>query len=189
MLELDDIEGVSDAALALTWGDLSPVPWVRLSSHVRHSPADAYTYVTLVADVGEHDILVPFSRGKRVRRAATLVEETFFLDDTSIRKSGDAASLVTPKVRETARVMSYRLREHDPRIGEVVGDGATRNLLRRCLLFDPPRMRPPEWKGNAGLDAVPCPFCQDGFGSGYPAMWGGGNLLWVHPSCWLAAAL
>lgn len=183
-----EIDSASNAILGVAWGDLSPAPWVRLSGRSTYVPNVAATLVVLAADVGEHAITNRLFRGKVVRRAATRVTQEFYVPDTKLAEAADLTSLLTPFVREAVREMSYRLREHDPRIGEMPAVDTVRDLLRRSLLFDPPRLRPPAWKGKSGLDAVPCPFCQDGFGKGYPAMWGGGNVLWVHPSCWLQAA-
>jgi hypothetical protein len=139
------------------------------------------------ATVEDHDVECPLFRSRRFRQAGGTVTWRYTVAMRDMKAKGNAEEFLSEHAREAFRAMSFGLREHDPRIGTVLDEGQTKVRMPRSLLFDPPRVRPPAWKGNAGLDATPCPFCQDGFGRGYPAMWGGGNLFWVHPSCWMRA--
>lgn len=73
------------------------------------------------------------------------------------------------------------LYEHDPRIGHQ----AYQAKLPLCLMLDPPG----KWErgpSQFGPEVV-CPLCDKAIDSTADFMWGGGNLLWVHPKCWSAA--
>ena len=131
--------------------------------------------------------MIPFSQGNPVVRPWCAVESDFRVPFSQEMDAHDFAVALTPQVKTAVREMSYLLREHDPRLGTLYIKDELKPSLPDIPLFDPPRRRPPAWNTGAGVDSSPCPFCSDGFGQGFPAMWGGGNLMWVHPKCWLQA--
>lgn len=179
--------------IPLLWGDLKPVPWVRISHTVSQDAATEALFVQVDVNVDEEPVSCPLFRGMTVQRDGCQASARFPVPDPSTTLS--FPRLIEQALLVAARDMSSCLREHDPRIGTVLGfdqEGgpSLRTPLPRSPLFDPPRLRPPAWRRTgAGLDAVSCPFCHRGFEPGYPAMWAGGNLLWSHPACWLSVVL
>lgn len=159
------------------WGDLQPAPHIKVGWGVEQAVEGAPTLFVEVK-VQEYEIRSPLFQGHVVKRPPAKQICRSEIDT-------DRMQSFKPKIKNMVGLLSLSLREHDPRIGTILPDGDVVRLLPRSPLFDPARMRPPLWKGGAGMDSTPCPFCQEGFGRGYPAMWGGGNIFWVHPSCWL----
>ena len=78
-------------------------------------------------------------------------------------------------IRDIWRKLSPYLYEIDPRIGFTLLPGMSD--FPRSFLFDP----------DAGNNLYPgrCVFCTDPFTRSNIPMWGGGNVMWVHKSCWL----
>ena len=145
-----------------------------------HNVSSLTTDVVLRVEIAEHAIRIPGYAP--VKRAWSAAESTFTLTDRTLQKEG-----VVKAVQAAVRDLSFLVREHDPRIGTKLEEGQSKDFLPKMPLFDPTRIRPPAWNKGSGIDATPCPLCSDGFGQGYPAMWGGGNLQWVHPACWVRA--
>jgi hypothetical protein len=139
------------------------------------------TQVVLRVEIQSYKIQL--SGHRTVVRPWCAVESTFDIDDKLLKRDGDVRKGFQAAIRD----LSFLLREYDPRIGTYLEDGQTKDYLSKVPLFDPPRIRPPAWIRGSGIDAAPCPLCSNGFDQGYPAMWGGGNLQWVHPSCWVRA--
>ena len=75
--------------------------------------------------------------------------------------------------------------ELDHRIGTLWEGVDGPNPLPACPLFDPPRFVFPAWEQVPGVQAQPCPFCHQVFTPSQSPMWGGGDLRWVHPACWI----
>lgn len=167
----------------MAWGEVSPSPWVKFEGWIEPSPTTRTTRVVIRVESLEHDVTEGSSKHKIVRPWLA-VETDFQVGDLEIHHSPSVGALWQTLLSKAVKELAFSLREHDPRIGTVLAEGVLKDFLPRCPLFDPPRIRPPAWKRGAGIDAAPCPLCSDGFGQGYPAMWGGGNLMWVHPSCW-----
>lgn len=157
--------------IATSWGDVQPVPWIHVEADYE---AESYN-LSLRVVVRPH-VISSFFFEQHVP-----VEGGNVLATVPIDQSAAVRGVLRSGLLEAARTASYLLREFDPRIGTPFSEQVR---FPRSLLFDPPRIRPPAYE-RAYLDAVECIFCSDRFRPGYPAMWGGGNLHWVHPSCWL----
>lgn len=85
---------------------------------------------------------------------------------------------VADLVSVTLRNLFYRIAPHlyelDYRKGDLYCVGQT---LQEDILFDPPGQSP------VRLDRVHCcAVCGNGFAENI-ALWGGGNLGWIHPAC------
>lgn len=178
-LSAHKIDGIFADALRHAWGQLPPSPLVKLQTATQQDPSRGLSiFLLLSVHIQKHEVSPPCLHGRVLRRGE--LRDTVRME---MINSPPGENVVVFVLEELFRKMSYLLREHDPRFGQVLSVGQTKNLLPRSPLFDPPRLRPPAWRGGTGIDAVPCPFCQDGFGRGDPAMWGGGNVMWVHPRC------
>jgi len=163
------------------WGDAAHAP-SHVSVQVRHTRSSMalLTDVVLRVEIAEHQIRLPGYAP--VKRSWSAAESAFTVRDREIKDQE-----VVKGFQTAVRDLSFLVREHDPRIGTMLEEGQSKDFLPKMPLFDPTRIRPPAWNRGSGIDATPCPLCSDGFGQGYPAMWGGGNLQWVHPACWVRA--
>ena len=173
------------AAHAAAWGNLSPPPWIRLGVVSTPDISSGATWLEFSVRIDPHEITSPYFSGTtRFSKPGGAFGLRQALLDRDFRAGWGESQVIDHVVVPALRSMAGHMREEDPRIGIVPDDISS---FPRALLFDPPRMRPPMVDGRPTLDSVPCPFCQMSFGRGMPAMWGGGNLLWVHPSCWARA--
>jgi hypothetical protein len=165
-----------------------PVPWVHMRAKVEWDEAASTTWLTLGVRIDDHHLTnkyFPPALGDRVPmflRSGNQFGVRAPYSDVLARQDPSPASTVDTILRNMVRELSHLLREYDPRTGSILDEGGPQ--IPRSPLFDPPRMRPPQWERGASLDSVPCPFCHQKFGRGMPAMWSGGTLLWTHPSCW-----
>lgn len=178
----------TNAAHSAAWGELAPVPWVKVQGKTERDDHLGVSWLVLGVQVAEHHITndyFPLAKHDRVpvfRRPGGQCMVRSPYSDNHSRQDPSPATTVNMLLMTMVQDLSFLLREHDPRTGSVVDEGGP--LVPRSPLFDPPRMRPPQWERGAGLDSVPCPFCHRPFGRGMPAMWSGGTLLWTHPACW-----
>lgn len=86
--------------------------------------------------------------------------------------------LLSAAVKSCCQLLAPHLYEHDPRRGSMVSN--TRPEFPANLLFDPP--------GHGVLamnPSDPCAVCRENFLVGFPilAVWGGGNLGFLHVEC------
>lgn len=98
---------------------------------------------------------------------------------SNLRGERDAALLLAESVRHVCALLAPRLYEYDPRRGTLVS--VNRPELNPDLLFDPPGWSPPTFAPE--VECVVCnrdydPMTREGF-----ALWGGGNLGFIHIEC------
>ena len=92
------------------------------------------------------------------------------------------AALLAESVKFCCGLLAPQLYEHDPRKGNIVT--TNRPELSPNLLFDPPGQSPPTF-----IVAAPCAVCGKDFlfefdTQGHAlAVWGGGNLGFLHAEC------
>lgn len=188
----DSFSGVVSKAL---WKDLAPVPWVQVTVATTCQTSSTDMILDILVTSQDHEITHSLFRGRRVRIPGAQVRAQVPIPDffRAPAPGQSQAAVVGEAVIKAALAavsqdLAPSLREQDPRVGRQIEMGARlRDVLPACPLFDPPRLCAPEWEAAPPLDSVPCPICHEKFGRGAPAMWGGGNLLWVHPGCWLGA--
>ena len=107
---------------------------------------------------------------------------------TTARSEGDVALLLAESVKSCCGLLAPHLYEHDPRKGDMVT--TNRPELPCNLLFDPPGQSPP-----AFVVTVPCTVCGKDFcfefgPQGHAlAVWGGGNLGFLHAECCAAVGV
>lgn len=181
------VAAVVDSTVAQAWGDVRRVPWVSVSAKHEHDAVGDAVDITLDVVVLPHVVSCPVFP-KAVTRTGGGVTARSRVSLMDLAEAGvNSQRLVTDHTMQAIRFAAGLLREFDPRIGLLFQGTLPPKLgtFPRSALFDPPRLRPPEWKGAPALDSVACSVCHHAFGHGEPAMWGGGNLLWAHPACWL----
>ena len=179
MIQPQAASNIASKVLGDAWGNIPRVDWIR--STATFVPDGEDWLVEVDVQVEPHIITRRIDRNVRgVPRIGGVVRG----------KQRISGYLDTPIVKEATmeaiRYASGLLREADPRIGLMLTEGHSQGWAKfpRGALFDPPRMRPPSWTA-ASMDSVPCSLCDGKFGSGLPAMWAGGNLLWCHAHCWI----
>ncbi len=101
---------------------------------------------------------------------------------TATRSEQEVALLLAESVKFCCGLLAPHLYEHDPRKGDMVT--TNRPELPVNLLFDPPGQSPPTFVVTA-----PCTVCGKNFllmfgTQGHAlAVWGGGNLGFLHAEC------
>ena len=161
---------LNEAAYArIVWGNLTPPPWASVTFDTSASAKSRQRTLRLTFQA-ERSTVVMGGHSFPRPRARYQQEVTY---------DGVASDGVVVALLACARELAWVTREHDPRIG--IGP----DNLPQSPLFDPPRVRPPAMLEPSADEAF-CPFCRGRFTRGEVA-WGGGNLLWVHPGCWVAA--
>jgi len=183
-----DIQDALDRAMREAWGDLDLAAFKYITHRVSvdRRPATHTCVVVVTIRFDSHARIIHGCRymlpAKEFAARGPLIHDEQLVD------------LVEPtmpfieSVKTALKAMPTSLYEYDPRIGVVGGDGE----LRRCPLLDPPFRFPPEWRRTPAPtfpmipqgDVRPCPICEEPFDAGHRPMWGGGNLGWVHASCW-----
>lgn len=166
------------------WGAIPRVSWVRLEADEETLVPGETMRVRVRVAVDAHTVSSDLFQDRVVRPKDAWEE---FVDMSSIEVRENPVRTYQVGFSRCLKVLRGLIREADPRIGLSFVNDAGARLLPRGELFDPPRMRWPEWE-NPGLDTVPCALCDGRFNQqGMPAMWAGGNLLWVHGDCWIDA--
>jgi hypothetical protein len=149
------------------WQDPSGLRVVWLTSR---DPVFATTTVTL-------RVLPP---GQSVELVAKQSLSELLL--TTAHSDKAVALLLAESVKLCCGLLAPRLYEHDPRKGDIVT--TSRPELSANLLFDPPEQGPPTFRVS-----VPCAVCGKDFPFEFGtqghalAVWGGGNLGFLHVEC------
>lgn len=186
MLDLSRLPATLDSALpAVAWGELNPVPWVRICTAMEPDDRMCNINACVMVFVDDH--------------ALTVGGQTFWIKPPKRQYVGQfalshniLASLHTPEqlalhlaqhLEHTIRSLSLFLYAYDPRIGQEWGKDVPG--MDKCPLFDPPGLRFPSYE--VGMD-IPCPICGKNMTQWEPAMWAGGTIHWVHQECWLRIA-
>lgn len=171
------------------WGLLTPPDHITLKVDVLPDVQGLTHHLQVHVKIDPYTLLVHTNTRHKVPRLGQRFTYSTAISNLAVAPTSPAQAVDIFK--QAVRELSFLMREHDPRIGTILTSNAPSNntslMIPSCPLFDPPRIRPPAWRGGSGIDSVPCPYCSDDFDRGAPAMWGGGNLMWVHPDCWLMA--
>lgn len=172
------------------WGLLTPPDHITLMAETLPDFKSMAHHLQVHVKIDPYTLLIRTNTQNRVSRIGGRFAHSTSLP--SVVTTNTSPTQVVDIFKQAIRELSFLMREHDPRIGTILTGNLHANhshtlSLPSCPLFDPPRIRPPAWRGGSGIDSVPCPYCSNDFDRGYPAMWGGGNLMWVHPDCWLTA--
>jgi hypothetical protein len=97
----------------------------------------------------------------------------------NVTEQQGAAMMLAESVKYVCALLAPRLYEYDPRRGTLVS--VNRPELSPDLLFDPPGWSPPTFAPE--VECAVCnrdfdPMTHEGF-----ALWGGGNLGFIHVEC------
>ena len=175
--KLLDESVLGPAFLRQAWGELSDThyPWITATWSVSRLAHVCAWELGLAVEIRDHrhsDYLVSFHlEGIRAKATVCLSDRDMMLDATG--------QLVWGAFETIIERLSPRIYEHDPRIGSPP------HHLKTCRLFDPVTVPRPAYYQTMNQPAeVPCSLCGKVFEDGDPAMWGGGNVLWVHYTCW-----
>ena len=163
------------------WGELNEAhyPWITTTVSVTRHTSRLMWEVGLSVSITDHhhgESLVSMDL-QGIRATATSV---FSDREMALDKEGQ---VVWGAFESTIEKIAPRLFEHDPRIGRPPSH------LTTCRLFDPPwgTIRPAFYSTMQEPAEAPCSLCGEVFEDNHPPIWGGGNVLWVHWTCWDAA--
>lgn len=189
-----------DAAFAIAAGgdlDLSRFPWIQCSLNTLMNPATQALEVRVIVNVREHEHDVGNIRLK-LRPMRWHSGLAVAMRELHIARAPE--EIIRASIGNILRDLGPRFFEHDPRIG-MFPSPAQAQPIPRAPLFDPETLFPtPDLKNfdphtvrEPWLPGEPpplwaygnCRLCGHEFGMEQP-MWGGGNLLWVHQSCWMS---
>jgi hypothetical protein len=178
-------------------GEVAAPPWLQLRLSTERHPSRFSTALHLTVQVERHVSLLPnpLTRrspiGPEPTPTFTRGPQSFSIPlqaSDGLREFHERLDFMQ-RARQQLLDEAYLLYEFDPRVGwSFDGDG----VLPSCPLLDPKPAfsRTGLFEEDARrLGKLPprsmrsrCPFCRDGHFD--PPIWGGGNLLWVHPVCW-----
>lgn len=107
------------------------------------------------------------------------------------REDSNGLVLCSTKIAVALSELRPHFFEQDPKLGAILLKpmfqlpSDPKDSLSRYL-FNPTKLKRPSWSGSATLNGMYCSLCHKIFVD--KAMWGGGNLQWVHQDCWIDLA-
>lgn len=180
--------------------NLDQYDWLKVSLHSMMNPVRMTTDIRFVVRMETHTHYVG-NVSFQPQRAEWVTG--LAIADRELKYHRDPPEVLRLALDQIFRDVSPRLYEHDPRIGMFPPTSMPTNKdqpyqpLIRCPLFDPQSMFPrPDFGNNEYREPWTreqppppwvygkCRFCGHDFDMN-PPMWGGGNLLWVHQTCWM----
>lgn len=186
-----NFSGLTDARLRTLFGEVEQPPWMKFTIHPVRDACRGETVFNLTVDIDPQRKVTLSPDGLRVgrRHRRRRFRVSFPVPDAVMVEFGDRLSDMFGEWLERAiRSEAHKLYELDPRIGwryEKDGDE-----LPRSPLFDPPgefsRTGLPvrDEEDPTVVEYSRCPFCREVHEKPEAPIWGGANLMWVHPYCW-----
>jgi hypothetical protein len=185
-----NFSALTDAHVRKLFGDVERPAWMKFTIHPSSDPARRQIVFALVVDIDPRPVVDFSPTGARVESWGTRrrFEVVFQIPDPVLAEFyNELPDMFCGWLTKAINEKAHKFYELDPRIGWSVSNG---DELAKSPLFDPSgefsRTGLPERDEDdpAIVTYSRCPFCRETHKDEDKPVWGGANLLWVHPHCW-----